>query len=340
MATENPGRWRERWGRFSQARRWSIVLKPFGFIEWGLEWAAYGLRNLALFEVLGNLARLSILVGAISYLAGGELRRKQAEDQRLAKHYQAWQAISAANNQSGSGGRKDALELLFRDGVSLTGVDVCCDAYLSLLDLFDEELGVTLDHSNFDGADLTGADLTTAQFRRATLKGADLREAKLAGASFDFAILANADFSRADVAGTRFADADLSGAILTGANLRGVYLRKASLEGAHLEGADLTEANLYGADLREVKFSQKTDLSRADMRLADLRNADLSGTSVTPDQISLARRDSTTTLVTEVCAELMGRNPSAGCNGLEPQEKRNSQQLPGAWSPAPKPSRH
>lgn len=42
--------------------------------------------------------------------------RSLADDQRKAKHYQAWQAISDAQGKPGSGGRRTALEDLHKDG--------------------------------------------------------------------------------------------------------------------------------------------------------------------------------------------------------------------------------
>jgi Pentapeptide repeats (8 copies) len=90
-----------------------------------------------------------------------------ANDQRKAKHYQAWQAITGAQGKPGSGGRKTALEELHNDGESLMGVDLSTKAYL---------LGLTL-----PGADLEGANLEGAILRGANLRGADLGNANLKG---------------------------------------------------------------------------------------------------------------------------------------------------------------
>jgi uncharacterized protein YjbI with pentapeptide repeats len=77
----------------------------------------------------------------------------------------------------------------------------------------------------------------------------DLSDADLSGADLRRADLSDADLRRADLS-----DADLSGADLRRANLSG-----ADLSGADLSGADLSDADLSGANLR------RADLSDADL---------------------------------------------------------------------------
>ena len=82
--------------------------------------------------------------------------------------------------------------------------------------------------------DLSGADLSGADLRRANLSGADLSDA---------------DLRRANLR-----RADLSGADLRRANLSGAYLSDADLRRANLSGADLRRANLSDADLRRANL--------------------------------------------------------------------------------------
>ena len=84
-----------------------------------------------------------------------------------------------------------------------------------------------------------------AVMRGADLSGADLRSANLRGADLSSADLRSADLS----------SADLRGAYLSGADLSSAYLRGAYLSGADLSGADLRSANLgsaYGKQLTLV----------------------------------------------------------------------------------------
>ncbi|MCQ5253986.1 pentapeptide repeat-containing protein [Bariatricus massiliensis] len=87
---------------------------------------------------------------------------------------------------------------------------------------------------------LSDADLSDANLRRANLSDADLSDANL---------------RRANLSGADLSDANLSGANLSDANLSG-----ANLSGADLSGADLSDANLSGADLSGANLSQTTGL--------------------------------------------------------------------------------
>jgi hypothetical protein len=78
--------------------------------------------------------------------------------------------------------------------------------------------------ANLYGADLYGADLSSAN-----LYGADLSSANLGSAN-------------------------LSSANLYGADLSSANLRSANLRSANLRGADLRSANLYGADLSSANL--------------------------------------------------------------------------------------
>ena len=86
-------------------------------------------------------------------------------------------------------------------------------------------------------ANLSGADLRSADLSSANLSDADLRSANLSGAD-----LRSADLRSADLSGANLRSANLSGANLSGANLR-----SANLSGADLRSADLSGANLSGA---------------------------------------------------------------------------------------------
>jgi uncharacterized protein YjbI with pentapeptide repeats len=105
-------------------------------------------------------------------------------------------------------------------------------------------------------ADLSDADLSDVNLRRANLSDADLSDANLRRANLRRANLRRADLSEADLRRANLSDADLS---------------DANLRRADLSEADLSDANLSGADLSEA------DLRRVNLNDADLSGADLSG---------------------------------------------------------------
>ena len=95
-----------------------------------------------------------------------------------------------------------------------------------------------LNEYDFYGANLSGANLRSANLSGANLSGADLRSANLSGANLR--------------------SADLRSANLSGANLSGADLRSANLSGANLRSADLRSANLSGANLLNVRYDECT----------------------------------------------------------------------------------
>lgn len=211
---------------------------PIVSIEW-LCWRILPfLRQLSFLEVLEYLSRLAVLSAVIFYFLG-------CEDRQKAKHYQAWQAINTAQGKPGSGGRRDALQDLHNDGVSLAGIDIS-KAYLPRLKL--------------ENADLSEANLSNAI----------LYEANFSGANFRLAILCDTDLH----------DADLSDANLTHANLYKAHLTEADLSDANLwyadiYDADLWYANLSGANLTSIKGWQGVN---------NIRNANINGVKNPPDK--------------------------------------------------------
>lgn len=245
-------------------------------IEWALEWFYYRLRSLALFDLLELAGRCTVLVIAIFWLLESDDRTKE-------RHYRAWELINSARGSTGDGGRKDALQDLNRDGVSLAGAPLE-KAYLHGIDLESASLA----KANLEGADLQEANLTTADLRGASLEGANLYEANLEGAYLNEANLKIADLRGASLERAQLAGANLDGADLTQADLRranlegtivvllegmgavtpkapegtveldrfnlvGAILAGANFGGAILAGARLGGANLAGVDLREAK---------------------------------------------------------------------------------------
>ncbi|NEO42913.1 MAG: pentapeptide repeat-containing protein [Moorea sp. SIO4A3] len=245
------------------------------------------LNRLALLEILGLVGNLSLLVGVIVFI-GGE------QDRRNAEVYQAWQVVTAAYDQAGSGGRKEALEFLnsrprripwfwltwrrqnldslqapkaYLKGVQLPGAKLV-NANLFAANLFAanlEKAGLSranLQKAILDEANLQQAYLIKAKLQQASLSEAKLQKANLGNAKLQEAYLFKAKLQQAKLNIAKLQQADLEQANLENASLVGAKLQNAHLAGANLKNANLKNANLAGANL-----------AGADLAGADLKNA-------------------------------------------------------------------
>jgi uncharacterized protein YjbI with pentapeptide repeats len=134
--------------------------------------------------------------------------------------------------------------------------------------------GSEWDEANLNGANLSEYDLSRITLDRAQLEGANLERTILIRALLDSANLAGANLQ-----GAMLSKAWLGDANLTGANLENAFLAGADLWDASLHGANLTRANLAGANLRNV------DLEGANLDGADLRGANLTGIKVADENL-------------------------------------------------------
>ncbi len=105
------------------------------------------------------------------------------------------------------------------------------------------------------GIDLYGTDLTGANLKMSNFEGADLSRAQLCSVGGYKVCLKGAHLTEANLEGADLSEADLRGADLRGANLRDVNLQGALLAGARLDKADLSGACLAEADVSSVNFS-------------------------------------------------------------------------------------
>jgi uncharacterized protein YjbI with pentapeptide repeats len=212
-------------------------------------------------EVLAALLTVAaIITSAGRYLAEADDRHQRTVDE-------AWQVITSAQGQAGSGGRLSALEFLNEEDESLVGVSVK-GAFLNNLDL-------------------EGAELNWANFQETGLDGANFQDAQLWKANFNHAYLGpsydeEGNFDRKANLDRAFLDeADLRGAYLNEAFLRNTDLNFANLQGAVLDGAQLQEAKLGEANLQQASLRganlQDADLAGANLEDADIRGADLRG---------------------------------------------------------------
>lgn len=158
----------------------------------GVEALVTCLKSSPYMKLLEYLGRLSIVVGAVSYLVGIPARHRE-------HIYQAWQVVYSAAGRGG-GGASDAVALLAREHVSLAQVDLA---------------NVFLPGIRLDGVDLRGATLW-----KATLSSGDLSDAKLFGAMLAGANLNNANVCGADLRASDLSETVLDWAVLDGADLR------------------------------------------------------------------------------------------------------------------------
>ena len=237
------------------------------------------LNRLALLEILGLVGNLSLLVGVIVFIAG-------EQDRRNAEVYQAWQVVTAAHDQAGSGGRKEALEFLNSrprriPWFWLTWRRQSLDslqarkAYLKGVQLSGAKLvNANLQDANLSEANLQKASLSRANLQKASLSRANLQGAYLVTAKLQEASLSEAKLKKANLRNAQLQKANLRNAQLQQATLNIAQLQQAQLQQAHLENASLVGANLSGADLEEANL-QNANLQNANLAGADLAGADL-----------------------------------------------------------------
>ena len=215
----------------------------------------------------------------IAIASAGVVFILEIPDRQRRDHYEAWQVINSAREQSGSGGRIQALEELNKDKVSLEGLSAP-GAYL---------FAVNLSHANLQKANLEKANL-----EEANLNGASLYLASLEKAILQRAILRNADFSASNLKGVNFFGSYLRGASFAGADLRGAtlrysYLRETTFVMTNLEGADLYKADLRGVRLNHSSLKNAclidANLEGADLELCDLRGAQLQGANLSKSNL-------------------------------------------------------
>ncbi len=267
---------------------WKLLNKPIrrftdGWettpLELLLEDLEFLLQKSAFLSIINLIAGITIIISLITWLATEKQRRD-------AEVYQAWQVITAAHNQSGSGGRIKALGLLNSqpkrfpqfwlkwDRESLSGL-AAPKAYLSEIDLQLADLR----HANFQEADLRlanlqASDLFQAKLQATNLFQANLQQAILIRANLSKANLSKANFQQAILSGTNLSEAKSQGVNLHNANLWEANLSKTNLWEANLSKADLWKANLKEANLKNANL-QEANLNNANLEKANLKGAEL-----------------------------------------------------------------
>lgn len=223
--------------------------QPVLAIEWGCEWLSYWLSRWALLEVLEYAGKLTIVVALITYLLGGaerkrnaENQRQIAEDQRKARHYQAWQVINSAQGKPGDGGRALALRDLDRSGISLWRVDLS-HAVLDNLTLTNNTI---LAHARLEEAVLGQAVITNANCFGANLAKALLKYSDLNASNFRGSIWRNTTAYKCDFSSCDFGRAQLGNSAFYLCDFTRANLANADLHMAEFAGVNFAEADLRG----------------------------------------------------------------------------------------------
>jgi len=175
-------------------------------------------------RTISVLTFITLVIGLVIYCCEAKGRKQAKEDQRKAKHYQAWQTINLAHGKPGSRGRIVALQDLNEDGVSL-------------------------DFTDISSADLRGINLPNAQLLSASLLASILYNADLQGADLRIANLRATHLAKTNLQGANLKIADLQGAILYNADLR-----EADLKGANLQGAVLKDIVSW-KEIKDIEFA-------------------------------------------------------------------------------------
>ncbi len=261
-------------------------------------------NNQALLGLLGLVGNVGIIIAVVTYI-GSEKQRRNAEV------LNAWQTITSAYGQAGSGGRIQALEFLNASpganwrrkfpwvcaphplcvwpAESLAGINLAVEA----IEINPSTEGNPLSTDNnkaiekFPGIYLAKIQLPNADLGHANLQSADLWDANLQNAILLNANLQGALLISTNLQGTHLDDANLQNARLTDANLQNARLINTNLQSAHLlntnlQSADLWDANLQNAILLNVNLQGalliNTDLQGTRLTNANLQNAVLWGT--------------------------------------------------------------
>jgi uncharacterized protein YjbI with pentapeptide repeats len=143
---------------------------------------------------------------------------------------------------------------------------------------------------NFQGRDLSEAELVGAYLCESNFGKAKLTRANLFGADLTGCDLHEADLSKADLRGAQLKRANLERANLTAADIRDGFIIVRDKDGNFSyhnnqpQGAVITDAKFNNADLTNAKMSRvfgpRTDLTGCIMRGAILRQADLSNSDL------------------------------------------------------------
>jgi uncharacterized protein YjbI with pentapeptide repeats len=164
--------------------------------------------------------------------------------------------------------------------VAITGTATILGAYATIRALAGEQKfafikSIAIGFASIGGTNYRGADLTDANFTKATLKNIDLRKANINRTCWFQAT--KLDLAR--VGTTYLEKLQVQQLLVTGQGIDKNF-DGLSLRGVNLRGANLQDASFIGADLSEANL-QDADLSRAILKQTQLNGTDFTGATIT-----------------------------------------------------------
>jgi uncharacterized protein YjbI with pentapeptide repeats len=197
--------------KWSELKTWFFVSKPKNVIR----------RRTGKFIAVSTVA--AGIIGVVGTTTKSILNLSGVERE---KYFQAWQVINTAKDQSGMGGRNEALEYLNNEASSWYTPE--CRKNNNCL------VGIKIENANLNKVNLEGANLKASEFRGTSFRGAFLRKTR---------------FEKVHLEGAVFIDANLESAVFDGADLKvSESLKKdPEIKGAIFKGATLTNTNFKGA---------------------------------------------------------------------------------------------
>jgi uncharacterized protein YjbI with pentapeptide repeats len=167
--------------------------------------------------------RLVVLTTVITYLTERSARIEAQDNQ-------AWTLIMLAEGKSGDGGRKSAIQRLYKDNSDLTSLPLR-NAAIQYLDLTNANItNSDFRNANIEGITLNGAQVNRSNFAESTMDVMNFNNAEVTRANFYKAIISDSWFKGTDLYKTDFRDA--------------IFF---NLDAGSFDGADLTEVNFEGA---------------------------------------------------------------------------------------------
>ena len=221
-------------------------------IEKCLESIEFLLQKLAFLTILGRLGELALIVAVVSFVVGENGRRNN-------EVFAAWQTITSAEGQSGSGGRIEALEFLNYRPWRLPWI-LFTETWTGQTEkdwFWDEQnekcvqkhlFGRRWDREPLVGLSAKNAYLVDIHLCGSNLQNALLWHANLQNSKLEGVILENARLSRANLQNARLSHANLQNGVLIYANLQNAVLTYANLQQAILiEIENLTPQQIKSA---------------------------------------------------------------------------------------------
>ena len=219
------------------------IYQPYYLLEKRVLQPVYAwIEEQALFKILLLIAGIIAVIPFVEYFIDDGKRNNDV--------ITAWQTITIAGGQTGSGGRIEALEYLNSYPLRFPGLIWIKKTKEDWFwDKKEQRCKIkSLLGRRWERQPLVGLSAPKAYLANIHLCGADLRNANLEGAYLG--------------------NANLEGAVLLFANLQEVFLHSANLQEADLWGANLEEAVLVQANLQEASLVYIKNLTAKQIKSA------------------------------------------------------------------------